>query len=85
LLVKPKVMVALGSTAALAITGNGADIVKRRGTFELAGDGVTPVFVTIHPSSVLRAGSAAQQDQARTDMVADFVVLKQVLDERTKV
>jgi DNA polymerase len=70
--VKPKLLVALGATAALAVTGNGADILKRRGRLELSDDGVTPVFVTIHPSAVLRAGNPAAQAQARSEFLTDM-------------
>ncbi len=51
--IRPKLMVALGATAAQAITGSGKDILKRRGSVERAPDG-TPVFLTIHPSYLLR-------------------------------
>ena len=39
-------IVALGATAALAVTGDGTDILKRRGKVEIADDGETPVFLT---------------------------------------
>ncbi|WP_246704234.1 UdgX family uracil-DNA binding protein [Rhizobium sp. P38BS-XIX] len=70
--VQPKLIVALGATAALAVTGNGANILKRHGTMELADDGQTPVLLTIHPSAVLRSGNAAQQDEARKLLVEDL-------------
>ncbi|GFE63114.1 UdgX family uracil-DNA binding protein [Litoreibacter roseus] len=51
--IKPKVIVALGATAAEALTGSGKDLLKRRGQIELATDG-TPIFITVHPSYLLR-------------------------------
>jgi DNA polymerase len=78
--VQPKLIVALGATAALAVTGNGADILKRRATIETTADGATPVFLTIHPSAVLRAGNPAAQAQARTAMVADLRRLAALVD-----
>jgi uracil-DNA glycosylase len=66
----------LGATAALAVTGNGADILKRRGSVEMSDDGSTPVFITMHPSAVLRAGDPAYQAQARAAFLEDMSALK---------
>ncbi|KIN63379.1 Uracil-DNA glycosylase [Sulfitobacter noctilucicola] len=67
-LVQPKMIVALGATAARALTGNGKGILKRAGTIEQGLDGV-PVYVTLHPSALLRppdkAVGAAQTDAVR--------------------
>ena len=38
-LVKPKLFVALGATAAQSLTGNGRDILKRRSHFEQTAEG----------------------------------------------
>ncbi|WP_444666863.1 UdgX family uracil-DNA binding protein [Cereibacter changlensis] len=57
--VKPKLIVAMGATACLSITGSGANLLKRRGQFETAPDG-TPVFVTVHPSYILRLPEEAK-------------------------
>lgn len=73
--VRPRMIVALGATAALAVTGNGADILKRRGKVEIADDGETPVFLTIHPSAVLRLGNPAQQAEARESILGDMQAL----------
>lgn len=51
--VQPDLIVALGKTAALALTGNGDALLKRRGRFETTPDG-TPVLITVHPSYLLR-------------------------------
>lgn len=53
-LVKPRLLVALGATAAQALTGNGKGVLARRGSVEQAPDDGTPVFLTVHPSSLLR-------------------------------
>jgi uracil-DNA glycosylase len=70
-LVKPKLVVAMGATAALSLTGNGQGILKRRGTFEALDDG-TPVLITIHPSALLRIPdpdvAAAARSQFRGDL-----------------
>ena len=73
-LVRPKMIVALGATAAQAVTGNGQGILKRRGQIEALADG-TPVFVTIHPSAVLRAGDDAARAEARADFLDDLRAL----------
>ena len=52
-LVRPKLIVALGATAAESLTGTGKGILKRRGRIEATEDG-TPVFLTVHPSYLLR-------------------------------
>jgi DNA polymerase len=69
--IKPKIIVALGATAALSLTGNGRDILKRRGSFETADDG-TPILITVHPSSLLRApdpeAAAKAKEQFRLDL-----------------
>lgn len=52
-LVRPRLVVALGATAAESLTGTGKGILSRRGALEAAADG-TPVFLTVHPSYLLR-------------------------------
>lgn len=70
-LVKPKLFVALGATAAQSLTGNGRDILKRRSRFEATGDG-TPVLITVHPSSLLRIPNARDAAAARQLFRADL-------------
>ncbi|WP_376873505.1 UdgX family uracil-DNA binding protein [Albirhodobacter sp. R86504] len=50
---KPKRLLAMGATAAYALTGNGKDLLARRGKIERTLDG-EPVFITLHPSYLLR-------------------------------
>lgn len=52
--VRPRVTVALGASAAFALTGSPAPMQQRRGTVETATDG-GPVIITWHPSFLLRA------------------------------
>ncbi len=56
-LLKPKLIVAMGATAAQSLTGNSQGILKRRGSFEALDDG-TPVLITLHPSALLRIPDA---------------------------
>jgi uracil-DNA glycosylase len=68
--VRPKVIVALGAVAARALLGRTIGIAASRGTpFEVEG---TPVFVTYHPSAVLRADERAEEVRAALteDLVA---------------
>ena len=84
-LVRPKLIVALGATAALALTGDGEGILKRRGTVERSGDG-TPVFLTVHPSFLLRLpdGEARVREtaafRADLDAAARHVAGSRVMD-----
>ncbi|MGV3548515.1 UdgX family uracil-DNA binding protein [Rhizobium sp.] len=73
-LIRPKMIVAMGVTAAQAVTGTGEGVMKRRGAIEHLADG-TPVFITIHPSAVLRSGDRAAQERARLDFEGDLRAL----------
>lgn len=64
-LIRPRLLIAMGATAAQSLTGSGAGILRRRGRLEEAGDG-TPVFLTIHPSFILRLRDSADK-AAETD------------------
>ncbi len=55
--VDPGLVVALGATALHALSGNGAGILKRRGTMEETRDG-RPLLITVHPSYLLRLPDA---------------------------
>ncbi len=69
--VQPKLIVAMGATAALALTGNGKGILKRRGRVERGLAGL-PVFVTLHPSALLRQPDAIQQERQRSAFQSDL-------------
>jgi DNA polymerase len=70
-LVRPKVIVALGATAALGVFGRPTPIGKSRGrAFELA-DGAKGV-VTYHPSFLLRVPDEAAKKKAFAEFVADL-------------
>lgn len=68
--VQPRLTVALGATAAMALTGDASPLTPRRGRIETALDG-GQVLITWHPSLILRldAGPAAA---ARAELVADL-------------
>jgi probable DNA metabolism protein len=77
-LIRPRMIVAMGATAAQAVTGNGQGIMKRRGKIEVLAD-ETPVFITIHPSAVLRSGDDAAREEARVDFLKDLRALADIL------
>lgn len=63
--VQPKLILAMGAVAAQALTGNKKGIMSRRGRMENGLHGI-PVFLTLHPSALLRQPDAtAQAEQAR--------------------
>lgn len=68
--VRPRLTLALGATAALALTGDRSPLTPRRGRVETATDG-GPVLITWHPSLILRLDPAAAQ-QARDQFAADL-------------
>ena len=70
-LVRPRLIVAMGATAVHALTGDGKGLLKRRGSVEAARGGAEePVFVTVHPSFLLRlpdAEARAREEAAFED------------------
>src|SRR5215468_5016012 len=68
-LVHPKVIVALGATAVLALAGKALPIGRSRG--ETTFDG-RPGFITVHPSYLLRIPDEAGKLQGYRDFVADL-------------
>jgi DNA polymerase len=70
-LIKPAAVIALGVTAARSLTGKTLTIAKVRGKpLELA-DG-TKLFVTVHPSSLLRIEDEKDKRAAYRQFVADL-------------
>jgi DNA polymerase len=70
-LVRPKVIVALGATAALGVFGKPTPVAKSRGhAFEL--DGRAKGVVTYHPSFLLRVPDEAAKKRAFAEFVADL-------------
>ena len=63
-LVKPKLVVALGSTAAQALLGSAFRVTQHRGKVVVSG-WAGPVLATVHPSSVLRAPDEYRADARR--------------------
>jgi uracil-DNA glycosylase family protein len=72
-LVKPVVVVALGTTAAHALIGRATPIGQSRGR-PLEGALFSPVLVTAHPSSVLRQRERDSRHDALAAIVSDLQV-----------
>src|SRR3954447_20437528 len=69
-LVKPRVIVALGATAAQALLGKQFRVTQDRGK-PIPTEFAQAVVATVHPSSVLRAPAEAR-DEARREFFADL-------------
>jgi uracil-DNA glycosylase len=69
-LVKPKVIIALGATAAQALLGKEFRVTQHRGK-PISSDLAEAVFATVHPSAVLRAPADAR-DEARREFFSDL-------------
>ncbi len=70
-LVKPEAIIALGVTAARSLTGKTVTIAKLRGKPLDLADG-TRLFVTVHPSSLLRIEDEDDKRAAYQQFVADL-------------
>jgi uracil-DNA glycosylase family protein len=68
-LVHPKVIVALGATAVLALAGKSLAIGRFRGRADFNG---RPGFITVHPSYLLRIPDKEAKEQAYRDFVRDL-------------
>lgn len=72
-LLAPDLTVALGATAAGALTGDATRLAERRGKLELDREG-RPVFVTVHPAYLLRLPDAQtrmqETERFREDLAA---------------
>jgi DNA polymerase len=77
-LVKPRVLVCLGATAAQALLGRTFRVSRQRG--ELVPSGLAPaVMATVHPSSILRAPDDEARREEMRRFVADLKKVTQVL------
>jgi len=78
--VKPRVIVALGATAAQALLGPQFRVTKQRGQF-LESTLAPYVMATIHPSSILRAPDEAMRRQEWRKFIDDLKKLARVINE----
>jgi len=76
--VKPKVVVVLGATAAQALLGRQFRVTKQRGV-PVESDLAPHVVATVHPSSILRQETDEDRAQAMREFVADLKVVANLL------
>jgi DNA polymerase len=81
-LVRPRVIAAMGASAALAVFGRPIPIMKSRGRPIPLQDGVTGI-VTVHPSYLLRVPDAAAKAVAYRDFVEDLTAVAALLQSRS--
>ena len=74
-LVQPKLVVALGATASLALTGNDAAVTARQGQIEPSLFG-PPVLITGHPAAILRAPDPLRGGLLRDQLAAALVTAR---------
>jgi uracil-DNA glycosylase len=77
--VQPRILVALGATAAQALLGRQFRLMRQRGE-PVESDLAPHVVATVHPSSILRAPDDASREQAYADFVADLAVVAGLLE-----
>ena len=76
--IKPKVLVALGATAAQALLGRQFRVTKQRGV-PVESDLAPHVVASVHPSSILRQATEEARVAAMADLVADLEVVAKLL------
>ena len=74
-LVRPQLTVALGATAARSLFGKVVTIGKLRGEPHRLADG-SECWVTVHPSSLLRAPDEEARREGRRAFIADLVTIR---------
>jgi DNA polymerase len=79
--VRPRVLVALGATAAQALLGRSFRVTRQRG-IPVESDLAPHVLATVHPSSILRAPDESARREAHAAFVADLRVAAELLRDR---
>ncbi len=77
-IVKPALLVALGATAARTLLGRAARVQKERGRLQAGAEGI-PVFITLHPSALLRIREDDEREREYKRFVADLRAAKRFL------
>jgi DNA polymerase len=78
--IKPKLIVALGATAAKALLGSGFRITRDRGTVQQR-DGLPDVIATFHPSYLLRLQDRPGSEEAWRQFVSDLEAARRYVKE----
>jgi DNA polymerase len=80
-IVKPKVIVCLGATAAQALLGASFRVTQQRGQAIAGTEFAAYVVATVHPASILRAPEEVDREAEMRAFVDDLRVVKRLLDE----
>jgi DNA polymerase len=80
-LVKPKVIVCLGATAAQALLGPKFKVTKQRGQF-IESTLAPYIMATVHPSSILRAPDDETRREEKRKFIADLKRVAHVLAKK---
>jgi uracil-DNA glycosylase len=78
-LVRPRVIVCLGATAAQALLGRGFKVTQQRGTF-VPSPLAPKVTATVHPSSILRAPDDESRRQEMREFIADLKKVRRAME-----
>ena len=78
---RPRVLVLMGATAAQSLLGSKFRVTQMRGV-PLDSELAEHVVATVHPSSILRAPDDEARAQAMRDFVADLEVVAGLIDAR---
>jgi DNA polymerase len=78
-LVDPGLVVALGGTAILALAGKALPVLRNRGPHAF---GERPGYITVHPSSLLRAPDEAARKAAYAAFVADLRAVRKLAGQK---
>jgi len=76
--VKPKIVVCMGTTAAQAVLGKAVLITKERGKF-IGSDSGPPVLITIHPSAIYRQRDRSEQEKEYDRFAAEMKLVAKKL------
>jgi DNA polymerase len=77
-LIQPDLVVALGATAAQSLLGKAVPITRMRGDLVQREDGLR-IFVTIHPSFILRIRERANKEAERARFLDDMKAVKKLM------
>jgi uracil-DNA glycosylase family protein len=77
-LIQPNLVVALGATAAQSLLGKAVPTTKMRGDLVQREDGLR-IFVTIHPSFILRIRERADKEAERARFLDDMKAVKKLM------
>ena len=69
--IKPRVIVCLGATAAQALLGRSFRVTRQRGAF-VPSDWAPFVSATVHPSAILRVRTSEERAEARQQFIDDL-------------